>query len=222
MYKINWKNESPMIGLIGAIFIASLFLYPRLPEQIPMHWNMRGRVDSYAAKTLLTTMVIPLLTLGLYVITLLLPFIDPRKERYIQFEKAYRISRCSLVAFLAIVWGIVMSASLGLKVPVGKILPGCVAVLLIVLGNYMGKVRRNWFFGIRLPWTLSDEDNWNKTHRLGGKLFVASGIISLIGCVLPSQWTFGILISAISLTTIAVIGFSYSLFFRKARKNSAK
>jgi uncharacterized membrane protein len=115
-----------------------------------------------------------------------------------------------------------MSASLGFKVPVGKILPGCVAVLLIVLGNYMGKLRRNWFFGIRLPWTLSDEDNWNKTHRLGGKLFVASGIISLIGCVLPSQWTFGILISTISLSTIAVIASSYSLFSKKAPKNSAE
>jgi uncharacterized membrane protein len=79
MYKIKWKNELPMLGLIGAIFIASFFLYPRLPEKIPMHWNMMGRVDSYAAKTLLAAMFIPLLTLGLYVITLLLPFIDPRK-----------------------------------------------------------------------------------------------------------------------------------------------
>jgi uncharacterized membrane protein len=215
MYAIKWKKEMPMLIILSALFIASAFLYPRLPDKIPMHWNIRGQVDSYAAKSMVTVLLFPFITLCLYAITLFLPFIDPRKNRYIQFEKAYYISRFALIAFFAVVWTALMSASIGLNVSIGKIIPGCVAVLLMVLGNYMGKVRRNWFFGIRLPWTLSSEENWNKTHRLGGKLFVISGVVGLLSCGLKPQWTFGILLGAIAIAVIATTVFSYRLFSRK-------
>lgn len=109
-----------------------------------------------------------------------LPKFDPKKESYSRFQKSYRIVNAALACFFLLLHIVTLAYNLGVPVDVGRLVPIGVGVLFIVLGNYMPKIKPNYFIGIRTPWTLESEAVWNKTHRLGGKVFIAMGILSML------------------------------------------
>lgn len=212
MYAINLKKELLPATLIVLSFVAGLLVYPSLPQQLPIHWNIHGAVDGYINKSLPAALLFPLMTLGIYLLLLLLPYIDPKRDKYAQFTTAFHAIRLTFTLFFLFLFATITISSLGYPLPTGKLIPGAVALLIIVMGNFMGKIRHNYFIGIRLPWTFADEQVWNKTHRLGGKLFVISGICTLASLALPEVWCFSILMGTLALAVIVITFYAYAVY----------
>lgn len=216
MYRISWKKELLSIILILIMFLCGFIFYPSLPDQIPVHWNIKGEADNYMSKNIFSALLFPILALGIWALQLFIPFIDPRKEKYTQFDNVYRTIRVLVIGLFGYIYGMTIANSLGASIQAGKAVPGGISMLFIFLGNLMGKIRQNYFVGIRLPWTLANQDVWNKTHRLTGKLLVAAGFLGLFGILFPPSWTTIILLSGIGAAfTIAGI-YSY-LTFKKLK-----
>lgn len=206
-------SDWPLLLLIlGGLAIGAV-LYPQLPERVASHWNFKGEVDGYSSR-FWGAFGIPLMTAGIYALMLVLPSIDPRRENYRKFAGAYRLFKATLVVFMTGVYLIVILNALGYRVPVDRAMMSGLSLLFVVLGNFMGQIRHNYFVGIKTPWTLANEQVWQKTHRLGGRLWVAAGLVGLAASVIGGSA--GGVILAVSLGVATVIPMVYSyLEFRK-------
>ena len=219
MYKIEWKKETALLVIMAVVTAAVIACYPYLPQVLPLHWDINGNVDQTAPKSLLSAFFHLGIIWGLYFLLLFGPFIDPKKEKYGDFLDAYRVIRYAVVTVICCISLLVTAWALGVKIPVEKAVPAVVALELIFVGNMMGKIRMNWLVGVRLPWTLEDKDVWNRTNRLSGRLFVLSGILSMISVVFPAIVTFSVLIGSTLLS--ALISAVYSaVIFEKNKKNN--
>lgn len=176
-----FKNKSNIYNLliIIATFLLGILMYNKLPESIPIHWNFAGEVDGYGNKFIGTFMV-PLIMIALWLAMIYLPKIDPKKENYNKFDKSYKLFQSILLTFFFIMQIIVVLSAMGYNISINRVMPIVLGVLMILIGNYIPKAKSNFFYGIKTPWTLSSEVSWRKTHRLGGKLFVLSGLISIV------------------------------------------
>lgn len=217
MYKINkelFKKDALLIVLIFFMFIISFILYPFLPDKIPMHWNFRGEIDRYGSK-FEGTFLIPLMTLGFYLLFLFLPYLDPKEENYKKFERVYQFIKYAFVILFSIMhYSVFITTLFGVRDLIPKIVPLTVGIFFILLGNYMPRIKPNWFVGIRTPWTLSNEEVWRKTHRLGGYLFIISGLLIILAGFLPSHWNFIVLMLAVFLSSIISIIYSFVIYKR--------
>ena len=146
-----------------------------------------------------------------------LPHLDPNKKRYEQFSKVYHLFKGVLVGFMTFIYFLASAAALGYPVSISYIMPLSIGLLFVVLGNYMSKIKPNWFMGIRTPWTLSNEEVWNKTHRIGGKIFIAIGLIMIIGSFLPIEGYWNLFPWMIILFVLIPLVYSY-LLYRKIEK----
>jgi uncharacterized membrane protein len=215
MYKIEWRKEIPALMLLALVIIGTIIVYQKLPAELPIHWNIMGQVDHYLAKTPLSAFLLPGIMLIMYGLMIGLPYIDPKKDRYTLFANSYLFIRYLLLGFFVILYTIVTAKSIGVPLPIEKVIPAGVSLLLVGIGNSMGKIRQNWFVGFRFPWTMSDEEVWNKTHRYGGKLFVASGFIGLSGILFSGAWTMVFLLCPLITGIIATGVYSYRLYAQK-------
>ncbi|MGI9148692.1 MAG: SdpI family protein [Chloroflexota bacterium] len=145
---------------------------------LPIHWDIAGQADRYADKWLAFALVV-----GVYLLLPFLPRLDPGRANYAQFAGAYGILRLTVLTVLSVLTG---SAALGLRS--AGLVHVVIGAMLIVIGSVLGKLRPNWFAGIRTPWTLTSKRSWLKTHRLGGWLFILWGLIEvLVGLVAPAE-----------------------------------
>ncbi len=212
------KNKFDYKGILifsGVIFLLALlvttYAWGIVPEdaQIPFHWNIQGEVDNYASKP-----VGLLMSLGMIVfITLLLavvPRIEPRLDNLQQSQKAYKTLWGGVLVMMLALHLITISAALGYEENVPMLMAFLMGALFMAIGNYLGKIRSNFMFGIRTPWTLSSELSWNKTHRLGGWLFFVTGLLTFLsGFYLSGALTFGILFGGLFLSLPLLFGYSY-------------
>jgi uncharacterized membrane protein len=215
--KLTIKTEFFPLALLILIVAASVFFYNNLPERIVTHWNFAGEPDGYGSGQT-QAIVFPLLTIGMYILFLLLPYLDPKKERYEQFAKIYHIFKNIILALLAIVYFIMGLNGLGYNLPVSIIMPSLIGLLFIIMGNYLAKLKLNWFIGIRTPWTLSSEEVWNKTHRFGGKMFILAGLLLIAEPLLPNSFKLAVFIIAMTIIIVGTIGYSYVVYL-KEKKN---
>ncbi|MDD4901015.1 MAG: SdpI family protein [Patescibacteria group bacterium] len=211
------KSEFIALALIISTLAAAVFFYNTLPERIATHWNFAGVADHYGSGKV-QAVVFPSLIIGMYLLFLLIPYLDPKKERYEQFNKVYHIFKSIIVALLVTIFMVVGLNGLGYNLPVGVITPALIGVLFIVIGNYLGKIKMNWFVGIKTPWTLSSENVWNKTHRFGGKMFILAGLLMIAEAVLPVSWKLPIFIITIIVLLLGTIGYSYIVFLQEKKK----
>ncbi len=203
-------------NIISLVFIATAFivaavLYPSLPEQIPIHWNAQGEVDGYMQKPG-GVLIMPAMALFTYIIMKLIPIISPRGFRTDKFSDVIEVLQVTLVGFMSIVAVLVLLEARGMNVYISELITAGIGLLFVIIGNYLGKVRKNFFIGIRTPWTLASDEVWYRTHRIGGRLFMLSGATIWIGALfrLPLTWTVGV---AIGLVLIPVV-YSYFLYRR--------
>lgn len=214
--RFSLKREWPLLIILLGSLVYGIYVYPTLPDKVPSHWNFNGEVDGWSSP-FWGAFGIPLLNIGLYLLFFVMPKIDPNKERYVQFTSAYNAFRYVFHVFMTGVYIIIMMAANNQPVNVGQIVPMGVAVLLIIIGNYMGKVRKNYFFGVKTPWTLASEEVWQKTHRMTGPLWVVSGIVGFIGAFFGGKAGYFLFFGMI--VVIAVVPMAYSYFvFRKVQK----
>ena len=167
------------LAMITIAVIASAIAWPGMAEQVPTHWNAAGEVDDYSSKWV-AVLIGPVGGLLCWGLMLLIPVISPRGFRTDEFNNIINILQVVLVLFMLAVGGMIVLAGYGYEPSVNRFVPIAVAGLFIVLGNYMGKLRKNFFIGIPTPWTLASDEVWAKTHRVGGYLFVAAGFIIVV------------------------------------------
>ena len=148
------RGEALALVLVVAAFLMTAVLYGRLPEQIPSHWNLRGEVDSYSAKPF-GPFALPGVMAGLFLLFLALPAISPRGFRFESFRAVWGIFQSAILGFLFLIHALVLLSAMGRPVDMTRGVEAGVGLLLAVLGNFLGKVTRNFFVGIRTPWTLA-------------------------------------------------------------------
>lgn len=186
---------------LGIMLMASAYGWMQLPAdaQLPIHWNAQGEVDGYGSK-FMGLLLLPLITAVLIPGVVWLTRLDPRRDHVEQSQKFLTVVMAAIVVLMTgIHLGIVL-ASLGHAVPMDRVAGSLIGVLFIVIGNYLGKVRSNYFMGVRTPWTLSSELSWNKTHRLAGKLFMVTGIASTLAAL-----TVGGVVAIVTMVTTLVL-----------------
>jgi uncharacterized membrane protein len=173
-------NKAINLGLVLAAFVLAGALYSRLPDMVPTHWNASGTADGFTPKPW-GAFVLPLTMLGTYVVLLVLPAISPRGYGFARFAGTYETFQSAILGFLLLITAAGLIAASGVRLAMDRVVYAAVGLLFIVLGNVMGKVRKNFFVGIRTPWTLASDEVWLRTHRLGGVLFVLGGLVLLVG-----------------------------------------
>lgn len=198
------------IAVMMIVFATAVYYFPLLSDSTPIHWNIEGKADNYASKWFAVGFF-PVLIAVMMIVFAYLPALDPRREKYREFTHAWELIQSALLVFFAYAYYLTLSTPLHPEVNIGTRISFGLGILFILLGNYLGKIRSNYFIGIRTPWTLSDEDNWNKTHRFGGHAFVVAGAIAIL-----ASWStvavFPIFLAAIIIAAILPVGYSYYLF----------
>ncbi len=194
--------------IVAAAFIASAVVYPRLPEAMPTHFDMSGQANGWSSR-LFGAWMVPLFLLGMWGLVRVLPAIDPRGSNYAKFGGAFEAIIVSIMLFMLGMHIVVLRASLGYPAAMQRVVPFGIGVLFIVIGNLLPRARPNWFVGIRTPWTLSSDRVWEKTHRLGGRLLVAGGVIITITAFAWARWAHVVLITVVTLCAATVLIYSY-------------
>lgn len=206
------RNFGFVIAVLAAAF--SAWAYPRLPDVVTTHWNLQGQPDGTSSR-LLAAGLLPLILVALPLLFRVLPKIDPRGENYAKFSGAYWLIVNSIILFLAGLHLVVLLNAMGTPVNVNLMVGLGVGFLLMVLGNYLGKVQPNWFMGIRTPWTLSSEKVWRKTNRTAGWLFVLAGLITAVASLVSSGPVVGVMGVVVALAAIIPVVQSYVLWKRE-------
>jgi uncharacterized membrane protein len=202
-----------MLAIVAALGVGLVFR-DRLPEQVPMHWNIAGEVDRWGPRgqALVLLPGIGLLLAGLFVV---LPKIDPRRESHALHGHAYRLVGNAALVFMAGMHLVVLAASAGYAVPMNRIVGIGVGLLFTVIGNVLTQARPNWIFGIRTPWTLSSEKAWRETHRVGGRLMVGGGLLIVLAGILVPQWIFAAIMIGVVGPSLAMVVYSYLVWKRE-------
>jgi uncharacterized membrane protein len=207
-YRINRWFEAVIWAMLGANALASFWFYSRFPSRVPTHWNAAGVADGFSGPAF-AAFFFPALIILLYLMLVFLPAADPQKSRYKEFSRPYQAIRFILVGYLSLLYYTSSLIGLGYQISINKVMVIAIGLLFLVLGNFMPKVRKNWFVGIRTPWTLSDERVWNKTHRLAGKLFALGGLLSILTVLLDGEKAFTALMVIIFGVVLGSVTYSW-------------
>jgi len=209
-------NELIITIVILLSFIIGAYLYPAMPDYIASHWNAAGDVDGYLPKSW-SLFLMPVVLVLIMLFMLLIPRIDPLKANIEKFRGYFDNFTVILVLFLFYIYLLTMFWNIGMKFNMTQLMSPAFAALLYYTGVLVENSRKNWFIGIRTPWTMSSEKVWNKTHKLGGKLFKASGVIALLGIFLPS-YVFIIIVVPVLLVAVYTAVYSYLEYNKERRR----
>jgi uncharacterized membrane protein len=198
--------------LIALQVVFSAAVYNQLPVQMASHWGVNDQVNGTISR-FWGAFLMPLISLGLLGLFLLIPGIDPHKANIAQFRGAFNLFIVLMTAFLTYVHGLTLAWNLGFTgFQMTTALLPAMGLLFIFVGYLLAKAKRNFFIGIRTPWTLSSDTVWNKTHALGSKLFIASGIITFIGAFFGGMTAFLFLFIPLMGSALFLIVYSYFLY----------
>lgn len=213
--KLNLKNEIPILIFVALPFLYLAYIWNKLPEKVPVHWNIKGEIDRWGDKTelLIIPFLLPLMT---YLILLIVPYIDPKK-RLKEMGAKYQQLKFILVFFLSVLALFILYTSYNQKLPFINSIFIFIGLLFALLGNYFQTIKPNYFIGIRTPWTLEDETVWKDTHNLGGKLWFVGGIlIAVTSYLYREQPNIGLIIffAIVAVLVVVPIVYSYLRFQR--------
>ena len=190
---------------------AGLILWNRLPDTMAIHWGSDGEPNGWSGK-FFAVVGIPLFLLGCQWLCAMISFADPKKQNLIG-SKTFQLVLCIIPAVALICQPAVMCEALGVHFPFDRVLPVFLGVLFILIGNWLPKCRQSYTMGIKLPWTLADEENWRRTHRLAGVVWVIGGVLCVISGLLKVQ----IVMVAAFIAMIAIPTIYSYVIFKKSR-----
>ncbi len=175
MIKKLWPGI--VLNLAAAIF--GFAVLHRLPERVASHWGIHGEVNGYSPRIVIVLLV-PLLSLVIAVVLAFAPQLDPKRRNFPMHAGAYWVVTNTVLAFLAAFHVVLIGFNLGWSINIRVVLGVGLGILFTVLGNVLTRVRPNWIFGVRTPWTLSSDVSWRESHRVAGYGFVAAGFATLL------------------------------------------
>jgi len=209
------KSEIIILAIILLPFVAGIYFYPQMPEEMASRWNAQGQVVGYMPK-FWGLFLLPFILAGLGLLFVTIPRIDPLKANIEKFRKYYDGFIILFFIFMLSIYAQVILWNLGIKISPNVILPIGLGLLFFYCGILCENVKMNWFIGIRTPWTLSSERVWEKTHKIGGKLFKIAGVIAFGGVFFQSYALFFILVPVISVAAYTII-YSYFEYQKEAK-----
>ena len=217
---IPMKNSTKNLGwallLITAPLAYAAYLYPSLPDTIPTHFNISGEADAYGGKDSIFLGPGIMAVVGIFVFILLsnIKSFDPKRYKA-DDDGLYKKFALFTVAFLSMISFIIVFSASNHSITIGKLLLPALGIAFAGFGWYMPKIHQNYFAGFKLPWTLENEDNWNETHKLAGKIWIYGGVAQAIAAILlPNVAGFIVFFSITFIMVIIPTVFSYRMFKR--------
>jgi len=214
-------KENKRKWLISCIIIllpilVGLLLWDKLPEIMATHWGVNGEPDGFNKKGFVV-FGMPLILLALHIVCVYVTKFG--KSQLAQNKKVAGLMYWMVPVVVIFTFGIIYAEALGRTTNVSFVAPLLAGLLFVCLGNYLPKLKQNYVIGIKIPWTLKDEENWNKTHRLSGKLWVVGGFVVLLSAFTTGEMAFTIMLVAILVMVLVPVIYSYT-FFRKKQNQS--
>jgi len=210
------RYEKAAAGIVLLSILIGIVLYPSMPELMASHWNAAGQVDGYMSKFwgLFLMPIISAILLGLFIA---IPMIDPLAKNIKKFRKQFDMFVLLMMMFMLYIYILTIGWNFGVKFGMTQALAPALALLFYYMGAMMEESKRNWFIGIRTPWTMSSDRVWNETNRLGGKLMKAAGVVALFGVVFPDFAFMLILAPVIAFAVFSVV-YSYVIFKKQSKR----
>lgn len=202
--------------LVILAFVIGAMAYGKLPPRVPIHWDAHGRANGWGSPAV-DAFVMPWVIAGMWLLFAVIPRIDPLRANYEKFAGTYTLLVNLILTFMFVIHIATLGAAMGMRVDMARIAPMLIGLLFIGMGNVLPRARRNWFVGIRTPWTLSSDRVWERTHRLGGYLFTAAGVIALIVALIGGGGAIPVIVGLSAAVAVALMAYSYILWRQEPR-----
>ena len=200
------------VALVVVMFLVGFYLYPRMPERVAIHWGLSGEANGYGSR-FLGLFLVPIISLLLLPFMLALPRLDPSRgiER---FRGGYDRFVFGFIAYMGYVHGLSVAWNLGWRFSFMRMLAPAIGLLFVGIGLLLRGARLNWFMGIRTPWTLSSEEVWDRTHEVGSRLFIASGVLAVLGALADGWLALALIMVPMMLSGVYLVYYSYAEYRR--------
>ncbi len=204
------------IVLLAAFIVMGMAVWDVMPDQMASHWNASDQVDGYISR-FWGVFLVPVMATGMLVLFFILPQIDPLKANIVKFREAFNLFILLIMLFFGYIWVLTLVWNLGYtNFRMSTAMLPAMGLLFIYIGWMLRKAKRNFFIGIRTPWTLSSDKVWDKTHQLGSILFMISGVLALIGSLFGSNAIWFVMVPLLGSTMFLVV-YSYMLYQRETK-----
>jgi uncharacterized membrane protein len=202
-------------AIVALMFLAGWIAYPYLPDMVPTHWGFTGEPNAWSPKWP-GAFIGPFIALACAILFPLLPRLDPKRKNYPDFQKPWFVIQLSIIGFMAYIEAVTIFVTFfpAHNALVGQAITAGVGLLFIILGNVMGKVRQNWFVGLKTPWTLDDPDVWQKSQRVAGWAFVIAGLAIIVNTLFLRTNPY-VFFGAVLLVVLGPIVYSYVIYRNK-------
>jgi uncharacterized membrane protein len=204
------KSEIIALLIILISIATAVYFYPRVPDRIPSHWNYKGEIDQHMTR-FWGLFIMPIVLIAMYLLFIILPRIDPLKANILKFRKYFDGFIILILLFMLFIQYFIALSAQGINIKPHIFMPIALGILFFYIGILLQNAKRNWFIGIRNPWTMSSDAVWDKTHQLGGKLFKTVGVISILS-ILLGKYAFAFVIIPIIISLIYVTIYSYRIY----------
>jgi uncharacterized membrane protein len=203
--------------MIIASTLVGIALWDRLPDPMASHWNASDQVDGYMSK-FWGVFLMPLMTAGLVLFFLVIPKIDPLKANIAAFRDAFNLLIVLFVGFMVYIYFLTLLWNLGYTgFNMSEAMLPALGILFIFVGYLLRKAKRNFFIGIRTPWTLSSDRVWDETHRVGSVLFMIAGVLAFLGSLVGGMNAFWFIFVPIMVSVLVTLVYSYILYQREIK-----
>jgi uncharacterized membrane protein len=199
-----------IIAVLAGLGI-SLWAGPRLPASVPTHWDASGQANGYSSPAF-AMFFMPGLTLGIGLLLIFLPMVDPLRANVEKFRRSYNWAIVGFAAYMLYIHVLTLLAGLGVSYNMTSVLIPAMGLLFFGMGFLLERTQQNWFIGIRTPWTLSSPVVWEKTHRLGGLLFKIAGLLTLASLLFRPETAFLVMLVPLLLASLGTVVYSYFAF----------
>ena len=208
------KNRVDKILIITSLLclapmILTVMIYDKLPDQVAVHWSISGVPNNFAPKAF-AGFGMPLLFAVSNTVVYFVTNADPKRDNYAKV--LVFIFKAIMPVFSLIIVPVTLLIAIGIEIDMSSHVPIFMGILFIVVGNYFPKTKQNYTMGIKLPWTLHSEENWNKTHRLAGYTWIIGGILIIISSLISAH---NYILNIILLVTLIVVPMVYSYLLYK-------
>jgi uncharacterized membrane protein len=211
---MNTKSTNLIIGILTLLsFGIAAWAYPQLPGVIAGHWNAAGQVDGYMPK-FWGLLLMPMIVAVLWLLFTVIPNIDPFKANFAAFRRQYNLLVLIIVFVMLIIDKLTLLWNFGYRFPFANAIDALFGLLFIGIGALMPSMKRNFFMGIRTPWTLASEKVWDETHRRGGKVFLVAGVVALLSAFLPAETGTFIAVGTLIVAGVWTVIDSYLIYRR--------
>ncbi len=205
------------ITLIICATLGGLLLWNQLPDPMASHWGVNDQADGSMPKVW-GILLMPLMAAGMLILFRVIPAIDPLKANVAEFRESFNTFIVLMMVFLTYIYAITLAWNLGYTdIRMSSAILPAIGLLFFFIGDMMSKAKRNYFIGIRTPWTLASDTVWDETHRVGGMLFKISGALAMVSVLLPPAYAFLMLFVPLMAASIFSVAYSYILFRRETQ-----